>query len=129
MSVVGGTRGYREGMSLRLSQLLTTFGAATAVIAAAAAVALPAYSSGSGPATLLEVNGDRLLVLLAAFVAVALAPLLLGEAAGRRAALACGTALILGSFVTVVGVFFLPSGIALIAAGLATGGGSRTRAT
>lgn len=102
---------------MRADRILAIVGAMAAAIAAAIAALLPIYSSGAGSRRLSEVNGDWIFALVAALLVIAVIPIVAHERAFRWLAVLCGLVLIIGSFATVVGVFFLPSGLALVAAG------------
>ncbi|MGB0121473.1 MAG: hypothetical protein WBP55_11035 [Solirubrobacterales bacterium] len=77
---------------------------------------VPLYSSG---ATIVQQNGS--LPLFVAFVAGVLVavPLFLPEPAAGRFAMFGGIALALTSFVTVLGLFFLPAALLLVYSGVA----------
>ncbi len=105
----------------RTNRIVAVVGAAAGVGGAVAAASLPVYSSGGGSQTLVAANGDWVFGLLASFAFLRSA--LAREPAFRWLAVACGLALVAGSFVTVVGIFFLPGGVALLAAGLLPGRG------
>jgi hypothetical protein len=97
---------------------------AAALASAAAGIVLalvPLYSSGR---TLIEVNGAG--VLWAILVPIALASLPLAAPARRRRTVAFAVAglLVLISFVSSAGIFFLPAAVLLMLAGRAAG---RTR--
>ena len=101
---------------MQRARLLAVVAAAAGIFAAAAVALLPAYLSGDGSETTLATNGDSALAALAAFLLLAAAPSLAPEPSFRWLVWVCGLALVAASFLTVVAVYFIPSGLALLAA-------------
>lgn len=91
-------------------------GAAFALAVAVVAVAFlaPVYSSGE---TLSDTTGDLLILALALGVALTLIPVVVPATAKRTTFWVCGSILVLSSFVTVLGVFFIPAGLLLMICG------------
>lgn len=78
---------------------------------------LPVYSSGD---TLSDQAGGLYYLALGIGMALACLPALVGNS-WRNAALVCGVLLLLSSFVTMLGMFFIPAGIALCLAAWTSG--------
>ena len=88
-----------------------------ALASSALLLVAPVYSSGSGGnATLLQVNGPRILIPLAIPLVVSLLPML-----SRRRGVCIGAAIVLSAFCIVsgfsIGLFYAPSAVTMIVAG------------
>ncbi|MGA7397702.1 MAG: hypothetical protein WBW62_09675 [Solirubrobacterales bacterium] len=75
---------------------------------------VPLYSSG---ATIVQQNGSLPLFVAFAVAVLVAVPLLLPEPAAGRFAMYGGIAIALTSFVTVLGLFFLPAALLLVYSG------------
>jgi hypothetical protein len=93
-----------------------------AAILAAAVVPVsflaPLYSSGR---TISDTAGGLFLVALAVGVVLAIIPLVVPGSVRQATCWVCGALLVLTSFITVLGMFFIPSGIILMVCGYLSG--------
>lgn len=79
---------------------------------------VPAYSSGD---TITDSAGVLVYIALAVGIVLALIPIGVPEGTKKVAYWTCGSLLILSSFVTVLGMFFIPSGLILLSCGALAG--------
>ncbi len=86
---------------------------AAALLAAVVLLVAPLYKSGQ---TLVEANGTGSLALILLPLAVVALPLLMPAQHRSRTAGASGLLLLLASFASSAGIFFLPAAIALVVA-------------
>lgn len=102
------------------SRVLSLAAAVLAMAVVPLAFLVPLYSSGR---TISDTAGGLFHVALALGVVLAVVPLIVPEQARTAAFWTCGSLLVLTSFVSVLGMFFIPSGLVLLVAGYLSGRG------
>ena len=93
-------------------------GVLLAIAVVPVALLAPVYSDGE---TIADNSGALLFFALAAGTVVASIPLSVPESMRRGAFWCCGAALVLSSFITVLGMFLVPSGLVLMLCGYLAG--------
>lgn len=97
----------------RRADILVLAAPLCALVAALFLAIWPGYSDGR---SLAEVNGSYIYLLLAGLVAIASLPSRLSSERRLGAALLVGAAFVVFSFISVIGVFFLPAAACLLLA-------------